>query len=62
MNVTSQTLLSTGQLDYRPCLTCMRHPDYPEIPAVTLHNGDVCLVCGEKEKRKQIDQIVLPQR
>ncbi len=51
----SQVLLSTRKLDYRPCITCKRHPDYPEIPAVTLHSGDLCLVCGEKGNRKPED-------
>jgi DNA-binding PadR family transcriptional regulator len=34
------------RLSYSPCAKCERHPHYPELLPMTLHKGDVCLICG----------------
>jgi hypothetical protein len=34
-------------LAYSPCIHCVRHPWYPDVPAVTLHRGGSCCICGK---------------
>jgi hypothetical protein len=39
------SILQKGGAEYRPCLSCERHPRYQDIPPVTLHVGNKCLIC-----------------
>ena len=34
------------RLSYSPCAKCERHPHYPELLPMTLHKGDLCIICG----------------
>ncbi len=36
--------VQSSEESYKPCPTCITHPHYTSLP-VTLHRGDVCLVC-----------------
>lgn len=35
---------------YKPCFNCERHPSYPNIPPITLHRDNKCLICNEISK------------
>ncbi len=37
--------LPSQHLSYGSCLSCKRHSDFPEIPAITLHRDNVCVIC-----------------
>jgi hypothetical protein len=37
-----------GDVEYKICVNCPRHPLYPNTPPVTLHRGDECMVCHGK--------------
>jgi hypothetical protein len=39
-----------GGLSYRPCFICQRHPRYPNIPPITLHRGNRCMICNSLSK------------
>ncbi|MHB8567880.1 MAG: hypothetical protein ACYC7D_13910 [Nitrososphaerales archaeon] len=46
-------LIDQGKIEYRSCMNCTRHPQYPEVPAVTLHKGAQCTICnGRKPEQK----------
>jgi|GEM_PF-2345160 hypothetical protein len=32
-------------IDYRPCVYCKCHPNFPDILPVTLHFGAKCAIC-----------------
>lgn len=40
-----QSLIFAQVADYRPCLKCPRHPKYPDIPPMTLHKSERCVIC-----------------
>ncbi len=31
---------------YMPCENCEKHPDYPDVEPLTLHQDTICVVCG----------------
>jgi hypothetical protein len=45
-------------LHYLPCSNCSRHPSYPSIPAVTLHQGGRCLMCEFEDRETKLDRAV----
>ena len=36
----------TNTIYYLTCENCERHPDYPEVEPLTLHQDLICVVCG----------------
>jgi hypothetical protein len=36
----------TKTIYYVPCKNCERHPDYPDVELLTLHQDLICVVCG----------------
>ena len=38
--------LASQDSSYSTCFSCERHPNFPEIPPLTLHRDGVCVVCG----------------
>jgi hypothetical protein len=52
-----RSLISTA-LQYRPCLECKRHSAYPEKPPVTLHRGEICLICEGSLKESSNQTLV----
>ena len=38
--------LSSRNLAYGACFSCVEHPSFPGVPAVTLHKDGICQVCG----------------
>jgi hypothetical protein len=45
--------------EYRPCLQCERHPNYPSTPPMTLHEKGACLICKSKESPCELDIVPL---
>ena len=43
MNIERQ--LPSEHLSYGSCPSCKGHPDFPGIPAVTLHRDNLCVIC-----------------
>jgi hypothetical protein len=47
-NVEKDLAFLRKEFVYRPCANCERHPKYPDILPVTLHQGSKCLLCNDK--------------